>query len=72
MVLTGLLIACLDWLEHVPYRPPQDMSTLLDGPELAVVEYLKWVFALFFAVALYGLIGSIFFRRVRTPCKAGG
>jgi uncharacterized membrane protein required for colicin V production len=63
MVISGIFAAGLNWLEHVPYRPPEDMSTLLGGPELALVRGLKCIFLMLFLMAFTGLVSSLFFRR---------
>lgn len=34
---SAMVFAGLYYLAHTPYRPPQDMSTLLGGPELQAV-----------------------------------
>ena len=43
-------------LEHAPYRPPMDMSTLLAGPDLALVRVLKYACIFVAGVAAVGLL----------------
>jgi hypothetical protein len=66
LIPTALFVKFLSWLEHLPYRPPEDMSTLLGGTELALVRCLKWLFASVFALALAGLVASALLRRGRS------
>ena len=45
LVILPVLIYLLFELQRLPYRPPQDMSTLLGGSEIAAVRVLIGVLA---------------------------
>ena len=53
-VLTLIIWGLWD-LEHAPYRPPHDMSTLLGAPELAFVRGAIRVVGLMWMATLVGL-----------------
>ena len=61
-VLTIIIYGLWD-LEHAPYRPPHDMSTLLGGPELALVRGLIRIFAVAWVATLLGLLYTLRPRR---------
>ena len=50
-------------LEHMPYRPPDDMSTMLGGEELAAVRGLIVVFAAVWCAAFVAFIAVCWPRR---------
>ena len=63
LLLTGLTICFLKWLEHVPYRPPADMSTLLGADELRAVRHMIAFCATVWCAALVGLVVTCWPRR---------
>ena len=65
LVAVSLVLFGLRKLETMPYRPPDDMNTLLGGPELAIVRTLMLLFAALWCVLLIGFVVSF-----RTPRPA--
>jgi hypothetical protein len=52
-----------DYLEHMPYRPPVDMSTALGSGELETARALKWC-CVAVSGASVGCFGAITLRRL--------
>ena len=63
LLLVGAAIYGLHVLEHMPYRPPDDMSTMLGGDELAAVRGLIVVFGVVWCAALVAFIAVCWPRR---------
>jgi hypothetical protein len=59
VVVVGLMIWGLYGLANAPYRPPQDMSTLLDGDEIELVYTLIDVLAVVWLVLAVVLITKL-------------
>jgi len=54
--VVGGMIWALHELAIMPYRPPQDMTTLLDGPTEAIVSFLIGILAVAWAGILFWCI----------------
>jgi hypothetical protein len=66
LILVGGIIWLLHELAIAPYRPPYDMSTLLDGPEEAFVHFLISVFVVGWATILVWCISRLR-RKLKHP-----
>ena len=58
LLLVGAAIYGLHVLEHMPYRPPDDMSTMLGGEELAAVRGLIVVLGVVWCGAFVAFIAA--------------
>jgi len=63
LLVTGLLVCVLKWLEHVPYRPPDDMSPLLGADELRAVRGLVVICSVMWCASFAGLVAICWPRR---------
>ncbi len=63
MVFAMISAYLLHKLEHLPYRPPMDMSAFLGETELAIVRVLKWLCIAAVPVAFTVMVMN--FRRTR-------
>lgn len=63
LLLAGAAIYGLRVLEHMPYRPPDDMSTMLGGEELAAVRGLIVVFGIVWCAAFVAFVAVCWPRR---------
>ena len=53
LVIFGGLIGAVHELQILAYRPPDDMSTLLGGPEETVVSFLIGVLAVWVGILVW-------------------
>jgi hypothetical protein len=65
LLLVTPLLYGLHKLEHMPFRPPSDMSTLLGADEIEMVRRVFRLLAVVWVVVLVGLTLTLWQRRRR-------